>query len=200
MLLPSQGQEVILPTIRYPAPIRAKAITKKRLSKDERSQLKIESPLNDIIIGLLLGDGHIQKRSSKGNSRFIYGQSSTRLQHLNYFKHVLEIFKPYVSKDFKLKNRTSTALDSYPEGKTTPLQFSSSENLGSIVSCPRRGDLCFCLCKNKGKRGKSKGPRGVKTLGERKLGFPPLPIYTEDSSKEKSFPPKWDSGKQTSTR
>ena len=35
------------------------AITTKRLSKLERSKLSIESPLNSIIISLLLGDGHI---------------------------------------------------------------------------------------------------------------------------------------------
>jgi hypothetical protein len=46
---------------------------KKRLSKVERSKINIDSPLNEIIIGLLLGDGHLQCRN--GNSRFIYGQS-----------------------------------------------------------------------------------------------------------------------------
>ena len=81
-------------------------ITKKRLSKLERSKLTIENPLNEIIIGLLLGDGHIQKRSVTGNSRFMYGQSSLRIQHLNYFNHVLELFKPYLSKDFNLKTRS----------------------------------------------------------------------------------------------
>ena len=50
------------------------------------------------MIGLILGDGHIQQRM---NSRFIYTQSSLRSHHLNYFKHVLEIFKPYLSKNFK---------------------------------------------------------------------------------------------------
>lgn len=57
------------------------------------------------MVGLLLGDGHIQKRSLTGNSRFMYGQSSLRVQHLNYFYHVLELFKPYVSKGFKLKTK-----------------------------------------------------------------------------------------------
>ena len=55
---------------------------------------------------MLLGDGHIQKRSLTGNSRFIYGQSSLRIQHFNYFNHVLELFKPYLSKEFKLKTRS----------------------------------------------------------------------------------------------
>ena len=55
---------------------------------------------------MLLGDGHIQKRSLIGNARFMYGQSSLRLQHFNYFNHVLELFKPYLSKEFKLKTRS----------------------------------------------------------------------------------------------
>jgi LAGLIDADG DNA endonuclease family len=36
----------------------------------------------------------------------MYGQSSVRIQHFNYFNHILELFKPYLSKDFKLKNRS----------------------------------------------------------------------------------------------
>ena len=80
----------------------------KRLSKSDRIKITIESPLNEIMIGLLLGDGHIQKRSINGNSRFIYGQSSLRYYHLNYFNHVLELFKPYLSKDFNLKKRDFT--------------------------------------------------------------------------------------------
>ena len=80
----------------------------KRLSKSDRTKITIESPLNEIMIGLLLGDGHIQKRSINGNSRFIYAQSSLRLQHLNYFNHILELFRPYLSKNFNLKNRNFT--------------------------------------------------------------------------------------------
>ena len=80
----------------------------KRLSKSDRKKITIESPLNEIMIGLLLGDGHIQKRSINGNSRFIYGQSSLRLHHLNYFNHVFELFKPYLSKDFYPKKRSFT--------------------------------------------------------------------------------------------
>ena len=56
-------------------------------------------------MGLLLGDGHIQKRSINGNSRFIYGQSSLRLHHLNYFNHIFNLFKSFLSKDFILKDR-----------------------------------------------------------------------------------------------
>ena len=83
---------------------------KKRLTSVERSQIiiPIESPLHESIIGLLLGDGHVQKRSILGNSRFIYAQSSLRIHHINYFKHVLELFKPYLSNYFNYKEKTFT--------------------------------------------------------------------------------------------
>ena len=38
----------------------------------------------------------------------MYEQSSLRKHHLNYFNHILELFKPYLSKDFKLKERSFT--------------------------------------------------------------------------------------------
>ena len=76
----------------------------KRLTKIERSKMTINNPLDEIIIGLLLGDGHIQTRN--GNSRFIYAQSSLRKHHLNYFYHIFDLFKPFISKDFVPKPRT----------------------------------------------------------------------------------------------
>ena len=81
---------------------------KTKLNKVDRSKFNIKSPLNEILVGILLGDGHVQKRSLNGNSRFIYAQSSLRLQHLNYFNHILELFRPYLSKNFNLKNRNFT--------------------------------------------------------------------------------------------
>jgi hypothetical protein len=60
----------------------------KRLSKIERSKMSIEYPLNEIVIGLLLGDGHIHRRSLNGNSRFIYGQISLSKHHFNYLNKV----------------------------------------------------------------------------------------------------------------
>ncbi len=78
----------------------------KRITKLDKSKKTIEKPLSDIIIGLLLGEGHIQKRTFKGNSRFIYGQSSLRKHHLNYFNHILELFVPFLSEEFKLKEKS----------------------------------------------------------------------------------------------
>ena len=78
---------------------------------------------NDIIIVLLLGDGHIERRSKSGDSRFIYGQSSLRLHHLNYFNHVFELFKPYLSKDFNPKKRSFT--DKRSNKKYSSVQFAT---------------------------------------------------------------------------
>jgi hypothetical protein len=95
----------------------------KRLTKDERSQIIIENPLDEIIIGLLLGDGHVQKRSKVGNSRFFYAQSSLREHHLNYFNHILELFKPYLSKDFIVKERQFT--DKRTNANYSSVQFAT---------------------------------------------------------------------------
>jgi len=81
------------------------ATSGKRLTRSERSKMNFSNIKHETIIGLLLGDGHISKRSVKGNSRFVYAQSAIRSQHIAYFNHVYSIFKPYCSKDFipKLK-------------------------------------------------------------------------------------------------
>jgi hypothetical protein len=36
----------------------------------------------------------------------MYGQSSLREHHLNYFHHVLKLFEPFISKKFKAKSRS----------------------------------------------------------------------------------------------
>jgi LAGLIDADG DNA endonuclease family len=77
---------------------------KKRLTKAERLKININHPLNEILIGLLLGDGHLQCRN--GNSRFIYSQSSLREHHLNYFYHIFDLFRLFISKEFKPKSRS----------------------------------------------------------------------------------------------
>ena len=38
----------------------------------------------------------------------MYAQSSLRIQHLNYFNLILDLFRPFISEDFQLKNRTFT--------------------------------------------------------------------------------------------
>lgn len=91
------------------------------MSKLERSKFIIDNPLiaeQEIIIGLLLGDGHIEQRSITANSRFIYGQSSLRKHHYNYFHHIFELFKPYLSVEFIVKEKLFT-------DKRTNINYSS---------------------------------------------------------------------------
>jgi hypothetical protein len=109
-------------------------LSKIRLNKVERSNLIIQNYLNEIIIGLLLGDGHIQTKYKNGNSRFIYGQSSLRLHNFNYFKHILNLFKPYLSNNFNLKEKT------FSDKRTNKIY--SSVNFATL-SLP-----CFNLYKN----------------------------------------------------
>jgi hypothetical protein len=51
-------------------------------------------------VGLLLGDGPLYQRYSKGNCRFVFGQSALRIPHISYFNHVYSIFKQYCATDF----------------------------------------------------------------------------------------------------
>nr|CAI9430484.1 LAGLIDADG endonuclease [Fomitopsis pinicola] len=53
----------------------------------------------------------------------MYAQSSLRKHHLNYFNHILELFKPYLSKDFKLKERSFT--DNRSNIKYSSVQFAT---------------------------------------------------------------------------
>lgn len=70
----------------------------KRLSKKERAEIFLPDEIKDILIGILLGDGHIVRRSSTSNSRLVYAQ--TAIEHKEYFNKVYYIFKPYCAENF----------------------------------------------------------------------------------------------------
>lgn len=57
----------------------------------------------DVLVGILLGDAHIVKRSSTGNSRLVYAQ--TAIKHKEYFEYVYSIFSPFCAKDYKPQSR-----------------------------------------------------------------------------------------------
>ena len=78
------------------------------LTKTERSNLVLNESQKSILIGLLLGDAHINQRSITGNCRLIYGQSALRKQHVSYFHLVFSIFKPLCSLTFSPKIKTWT--------------------------------------------------------------------------------------------
>lgn len=58
-----------------------------------------------MLIGILLGDGHIERRSPTGNSRLIYAQ--TAIKRKTYFNHVLEIFNVFCIENYIPYAKTS---------------------------------------------------------------------------------------------
>lgn len=48
----------------------------KRLSKAERTDILLPEVTKDILIGILLGDGHIVKRSPTSSYRFVFTQTA----------------------------------------------------------------------------------------------------------------------------
>jgi hypothetical protein len=68
----------------------------KRLSFVERALITIPDNVKEILVGILLGDSHIVKRSPLSNSRLVYAQ--TAIAHKEYFNYVYKIFKPFVLK------------------------------------------------------------------------------------------------------
>lgn len=69
-----------------------------RLSPSERALIKLPDEVQDTLIGILLGDGHISRRSSTANSRLIYAQ--TAVTHKAYFDYVFSLFLPFCAKDY----------------------------------------------------------------------------------------------------
>ena len=55
--------------------------------------ITLPQEIKDILISIILGDAHIVKRSSTGNSRLVYAQSS--IEHMEYFNYVFSFFKPF---------------------------------------------------------------------------------------------------------
>ena len=54
--------------------------------------------IKDVLIGILLGDAHIVRRSSTSNSRLVYAQ--TAVAHKEYFDFVYSLFIPFCAKDY----------------------------------------------------------------------------------------------------
>ena len=69
-----------------------------RLSTAERVAITLPNDIKDILVGIMLGDGHIVKRSPTANSRLVYAQ--TALAHKEYFNYVYSIFKPFCVNDY----------------------------------------------------------------------------------------------------
>lgn len=94
----------------------------KRLSSSERALIEFSDEVKEILVGILLGDAHIVRRSSTGNSRLVYAQ--TAVTHKEYFDYVLSFFLPYCVNDYTPQsrivrdNRTSRSARCSPLGGT----------------------------------------------------------------------------------
>ena len=76
----------------------------KRLSSVERAFIIISDDVKEILVGILLGDAHIVKRSPLSNSRLVYAQ--TAITHKEYFNYVYNFFKPFCAKDYIFQSRS----------------------------------------------------------------------------------------------
>lgn len=63
------------------------------LSSAERALITIPNEIRDLLVGILLDDPHIVRRSSTDNSRLVYTQ--TAISHKEYFEFVYSLFIPF---------------------------------------------------------------------------------------------------------
>jgi len=61
--------------------------------------------IKDVLIGIILGDAHIVKRSSTSNARLMYAQ--TAIAHKAYFEYVYSFFHSFCAKDYITKAKVS---------------------------------------------------------------------------------------------
>ena len=71
------------------------AITKKRLTKVERTNFNLDDFLKEVLIGNILGDIHMRRFSNTSNTRLIFRQGS---KNSDYLLHLYELFKKYTLK------------------------------------------------------------------------------------------------------
>ena len=65
-----------------------------RLSSSDRALVTLPDEVKEVLIGILLGDGHIVRRSPTANSRLVYAQ--TAIKHKEYFDYVFGFFYLFV--------------------------------------------------------------------------------------------------------
>lgn len=75
-----------------------------RLSSAERALVTLPDDLEEVLVGILLGDAHIVRRSSTANSRLVYAQ--TAVAHKQYFDYVYSFFLCFCVHDYIPQLRT----------------------------------------------------------------------------------------------
>ena len=68
------------------------------LSSADRVLITIPDDIKDVLVGILLGDAHIVKRSPTSNSRLVYAQ--TAIKHKEYFYFIYNLFVPFCAKNY----------------------------------------------------------------------------------------------------
>lgn len=74
-----------------------------RLSSKERALITLPDQVKDVLIGILLGDAHIVKRSPTANSRLVYAQTAEL--HKEYFMLVYSIFESFCVNNYTVQKR-----------------------------------------------------------------------------------------------
>jgi hypothetical protein len=77
----------------------------KRLTKEERSSYILSDNTGKALIGIMLSDGHVSRRTKTSNPRFHFSQSG-KYQKRSYFNLVYGLFKIYCNKDYTYYIRT----------------------------------------------------------------------------------------------
>ena len=94
-----------------------------RLSKAERNLIRIPDDIKEILVGIMLGDAHIVRRSSTSNSRLVYAQ--TVPAHKEYFNYVYKIFMPFCTKDYIPQSRLY--IDKRTKQKYSAISFTTMQ-------------------------------------------------------------------------
>lgn len=74
-----------------------------RLSSKERACVALPDETKDVLVGILLGDAHIAKRSCTSNSRLVYSQTAE--SHKEYFELVYSIFLSFCVKNYTTQKK-----------------------------------------------------------------------------------------------
>jgi LAGLIDADG DNA endonuclease family len=106
-------------------------LKKPRLTKAERAAKILTPELKDIIVGLLLGDLCMQKRTKNSNPRCIFAQG---VVHKEYLFHLYSLFEDYCGiepkiREAKADSRTNKA---YSSVSFSTLQFPCFNELYSL--------------------------------------------------------------------
>ena len=64
----------------------------KRLNSNERNEMNLPDNINATLVGILLSDGHLQRRSQSSNLKFIFNQSG-KIEKRPYFDLIYSMFK-----------------------------------------------------------------------------------------------------------